>query len=72
MNRYVDKITNSIQSPTFHKLLDRGRSSRRVVLFIVFLALLLDNMLYTVVGKCTYTIRHTLSIKLTEEIDQRV
>jgi len=28
------------------------RQSRRLILFIVFIALLLDNMLLTVVGKC--------------------
>lgn len=32
-------------------LLD-GRHSRKLILFIVFLALLLDNMLLTVVGTC--------------------
>lgn len=29
------------------------RQSRKLILFIVFVALLLDNMLLTVVGRCT-------------------
>lgn len=35
------------------------RQSRRLILFIVFIALLLDNMLLTVVGKC-YCCSHLL------------
>lgn len=37
--------------PLVRRLLD-GRHSRKLILFIVFLALLLDNMLLTVVGTC--------------------
>lgn len=35
------------------KWLREERQSRRLILFIVFVALLLDNMLLTVVGRCT-------------------
>lgn len=38
------------------RLLD-GRHSRKLILFIVFLALLLDNMLLTVVGTCAPPLR---------------
>lgn len=38
------------------------RQSRRLILFIVFIALLLDNMLLTVVGKC-YCCSHLLHDK---------
>lgn len=35
------------------KWLREERQSRKLILFIVFVALLLDNMLLTVVGRCT-------------------
>lgn len=35
------------------KWLREERQSRKLILFIVFIALLLDNMLLTVVGRCT-------------------
>jgi hypothetical protein len=34
------------------RLLKEGRQSRKLVLVVVFVALLLDNMLLTVVGTC--------------------
>lgn len=43
------------------RLLD-GRHSRKLILFIVFLALLLDNMLLTVVGTCALSPPHTPSL----------
>lgn len=36
------------------KWLREERQSRKLILFIVFVALLLDNMLLTVVGRCTF------------------
>lgn len=36
------------------KWLREERQSRKLILFIVFVALLLDNMLLTVVGKCAF------------------
>lgn len=38
------------------KWLREERQSRKLILFIVFVALLLDNMLLTVVGRCTFDI----------------
>lgn len=37
---------------TPRRLLKEGRESRKLVLVVVFVALLLDNMLLTVVGTC--------------------
>ena len=39
---------------SFSGTLENVRKSRKLVLFIVFVALFLDNMLLTVVGKCDF------------------
>lgn len=43
------------------KWLREERQSRKLILFIVFVALLLDNMLLTVVGRSAFTSHSSLS-----------
>lgn len=44
---------DALRQMSLLKWLREDKQSRRLILFIVFVALLLDNMLLTVVGRCT-------------------
>ena len=46
---------DALKQCNFLNWLREERQSRKLILFIVFVALLLDNMLLTVVGRCTFS-----------------
>ena len=47
-------MRNYFSTWRWHVFLENCRNSRNLVLFVVFVALFLDNMLLTVVGKYMY------------------